>query len=97
MYQSFYILLLTLLSINVFGQGPAYTPQFIVKEKGPIKIAKDQVYQFGYLEVPENRKNPDMGTIRLPVYLFKSRNPHPANDPIIYTVGGPGSSTMPST
>ena len=34
--------------------------------------------------------------IRLPVYIFKSRSAEPAKDPIIYTVGGPGASTMPS-
>lgn len=34
--------------------------------------------------------------IRFPVYYFKSRNPRPKPDPIVYTVGGPGSSTMPS-
>ena len=73
-----------------------YTPKFIEKKRGPIKIPKGQEYRFGYLEVPENRNDPNSTMIRLPVYYFKSRNPNPQPDPIIYTVGGPGSSTMPS-
>jgi len=32
--------------------------------------------------------------IRLPVYIFKSRSKNPAPDPVLYTVGGPGSSSL---
>ena len=71
-------------------------PRFTVSENPVVSIAKDQEYIFGYLEVPENRNRPASGTISLPVYIFKSRSAHPQPDPIIYTVGGPGSSTMPS-
>lgn len=70
--------------------------RFIEKQKGPIDIPTGQSYRFGYLEVPENRQNPNSNRIQLPVYIFKSRNPNPKPDPIIYTVGGPGYSTMPS-
>ncbi|GAB5554743.1 MAG: alpha/beta fold hydrolase [Saprospiraceae bacterium] len=62
----------------------------------PIGIKKDQEYQFGYLIVPENRTDPQSKSIQLPVYIFKSRNPNPKADPIIYTVGGPGYTTMTS-
>lgn len=76
--------------------GQDSVPRFIVSEKTTHPIPKDQEYTFGYLEVPENRKTSTQKTIRIPVYIFKSRNPHPQKDPIIYTVGGPGSTTMPS-
>ena len=98
MQKMIILLLLTSVLFNPLSHSSKfeYTPKFIEKKKGPIKIPKGQDYRFGYLEVPENRMNPNSQLIQLPVYIFKSRNPKPKNDPIIYTVGGPGSSTMPS-
>jgi len=54
-------------------------------------------YTFGYLEVLENRNNIHGKTIKFPVYIFKSRSKNQKKDPIIYTVGGPGSTTIPSS
>jgi hypothetical protein len=73
-----------------------FKPSFTVSKKTTHKIPKGQEYTFGYLEVLENRSNPNSRKIRLPVYIFKSRSANPKPDPIIYTVGGPGSTTMPS-
>ncbi|MEL7005501.1 MAG: alpha/beta fold hydrolase, partial [Bacteroidota bacterium] len=73
-----------------------FSPSFSVSKKTTHKIPKGQQYTFGYLEVLENRNDPQSNTIQIPVYIFKSRNPNPKTDPIIYTVGGPGSTTMPS-
>lgn len=73
-----------------------FKPSFKESEKTTHKIPKGQQYSFGYLEVLENRSKPNSGTIKLPVYIFKSRSSNPKPDPIIYTVGGPGSTTMPS-
>lgn len=73
-----------------------FVPTFKESEKTTHKIKKGQVYTFGYLMVLENRSNPTSNTIQLPVYIFKSRSSNPKPDPIIYTVGGPGSTTMPS-
>ena len=72
-----------------------YTPKFKTRKKDLFKI-KNQNFTFGYLEVPENRSVENSRTIKLPVYIFKSRSENPNPDPIIYTVGGPGSTTMPS-
>lgn len=58
------------------------------------KIPDGQNYTFGYLAVLENRKNPESKTIQIPVYIFKSRSKNPKKDPIIYTVGGPGYTSM---
>ena len=91
--------LIVLLSLSTlcFGQAEkAFDPVFKQSKKTTHKIAKGQKYTFGYLEVPENRNDPGSQTIEIPVYIFKSRNPNPKPDPIIYTVGGPGSTTMPS-
>lgn len=73
-----------------------FTPTFQLSKKTTHKIPKGQDYVFGYLTVLENRTSNSKKTIQLPVYIFKSRNPNPKKDPIIYTVGGPGSSSMPS-
>ena len=73
-----------------------FSPTFTKSRKTTHKISRKQDYTFGYLEVLENRNNPEGPTIQIPVYIFKSRNENPQKDPIIYTVGGPGSTTMPS-
>ncbi|MEO1032285.1 MAG: alpha/beta fold hydrolase [Bacteroidota bacterium] len=91
----------TLIIINLICSGPVSGQadkrvSFKTSEITTHKISKDQNFTFGYLEVPENRSNPNSNVIEIPVYIFKSRNPNPQPDPIIYTVGGPGYSTMPS-
>ena len=73
-----------------------FIPSFIESKESTHKIPDGQEYTFGYLEVLENRSSFNGKTIKFPVYIFKSRNPNPKKDPIIYTVGGPGSTTMPS-
>ena len=74
----------------------AFVPTFSVSKNTTHKIPDGQDYTFGYLEVLENRNNTNGRTIKFPVYIFKSRSKNPKKDPIIYTVGGPGSTTMPS-
>lgn len=82
---------------NSFSQFKTdFEPNFKESKKTTHKIKKGQKYTFGYLEVLENRQDPDSKTIEIPVYIFKSRNEKPKKDPIIYTVGGPGSTTMPT-
>lgn len=94
MKRIFFISIALLLCGSLFGQKH-FEPSFR-EAKSLYKIAKDQAYTFGYLKVLENRSDPQSGTIEFPVYIFKSRSKNPKPDPIIYTVGGPGSSTMPS-
>lgn len=80
-----------------FGQSQQeFIPKFRNSKKTTHKVKKGQNYTFGYLEVLENRKKPESGTIKIPIYIFKSRSDNPKQDPIIYTVGGPGSTTMPT-
>lgn len=73
-----------------------FTPVFEESKEFTHKIPEGQDFTFGYLEVLENRSNPNSNTIKIPIYIFKSRSKNPKPDPIIYTVGGPGSTTMPS-
>ena len=86
-----------LISVSCFGQNTIhFTPNFTESKETTHNIPEGQDYAFGYLEVLENRENPNGNRIKLPVYIFKSRNKNPKLDPIIYTVGGPGSTTMPT-
>lgn len=94
-----YLSLLTFLILcsNSFGQiNSDFQPKFKESKKTTHKIKDGQEFTFGYLEVLENRQKPNSRRIEIPVYIFKSRNNNPKKDPIIYTVGGPGSTTMPS-
>ena len=74
-----------------------FVPIFTESKETTHKIPEGQAYTFGHLEVLENRGSINGRTIKFPVYIFKSRNPNPQKDVIIYTVGGPGSTTMPSS
>ncbi|NJN82066.1 MAG: alpha/beta hydrolase [Caldilineaceae bacterium] len=46
----------------------------------------------GYLIVPEDRSVVDGPLTRVYIQKFKSANPNPAADPVVYMPGGPGSS-----
>lgn len=54
-----------------------------------------QTPECGYLVVPEDRSNPEnSNSIRLAVAVFKTDNPNPQPDPVIYLDGGPGGSSL---
>lgn len=48
----------------------------------------------GFLIVPENRGRPEGRTIRLPFIYVESNNPGKSPDPVLYTGGGPGVSSL---
>ena len=89
------ISIVILIYVSCYGQNTMhFTPTFTESKKTTHKIKKEQAYTFGYLEVLENRDKPNGNTIQLPVYIFKSRSKNPKSDPILYTVGGPGYTSM---
>lgn len=47
-----------------------------------------------YLIVPENRNKPNGKTIKLPFAIAASNNPGKKKDPVLFTGGGPGSSSL---
>ncbi|ADB38173.1 alpha/beta fold hydrolase [Spirosoma linguale] len=47
-----------------------------------------------YLIVPENRKKATEKTIKLPFMVVESKNPGKRKDPLLFTAGGPGSSSL---
>ncbi len=50
----------------------------------------------GYLFVPEDRSQAGTSMIRLHVATVRTKNPHPAPDPVVYLDGGPGAHTLDS-
>ncbi len=48
----------------------------------------------GYLVVPEDRHNPQGRLIKLPFIYVESNNPNKKSDPVLYTGGGPGISSL---
>jgi pimeloyl-ACP methyl ester carboxylesterase len=61
----------------------------------PAIAAKSPDLKTGYLVVPERRFPAPTGrTIRLPFIVMKSRSVSPRPDPVIFTTGGPGGSTL---
>lgn len=48
----------------------------------------------GYLLVPENRSKSSAKTIKLPFIILHSKNPGKKKDPVLFTSGGPGNSSL---
>jgi hypothetical protein len=62
----------------------------------PIEVPDDPPIDCGYLVVPEDYDHAQSGSIRLPVIVIHSRSQNPAPDPLLYTSGGPGWSSLSS-
>jgi len=60
----------------------------------PVKIDSSFQTECGYLVVPENRKKQNGKTIKLPYIIVKSKNPNKRKDPVLFTGGGPGGSSL---
>jgi pimeloyl-ACP methyl ester carboxylesterase len=58
------------------------------------KIDNSFKTECGYLIVPENRKKSNSKTIKLPFIVVKSKNLNKKKDPILFTGGGPGTSSL---
>ena len=84
---------LVLLAAFPAAAQDAATPRF---EPGDciFQSPAGQEPECGYLIVPEDRSNPDGNTIQIAVARFKSTNPNPPDDAMIYLEGGPGGSTL---
>jgi pimeloyl-ACP methyl ester carboxylesterase len=72
---------------------PAYTPEFAPADcRFETPIGRE--VECGDLIVPEDRENPAAGSIRIHVAVFKTDNPSPLSDPVVYLAGGPGGETL---
>jgi len=71
---------------------PRFEP--VLRDSFPVQLGKNDRTETGYLVVYEDRARPGGRTIRLPVAIVRSRSAAPAPDPVVYTAGGPGSSSL---
>ncbi|HEY4197019.1 MAG TPA: hypothetical protein VGM63_15860, partial [Mucilaginibacter sp.] len=93
-----------LLSVIVFfiflqqmslAQQKGYTPKIEPCECA-FKVDSNLKTRCAYLIVPENRHKPNGKTIKLPFIYIESGNPDKHKDPVLYTGGGPGASSLRS-
>ena len=102
-YRFAYLLPLFLLNVAVFSQTKnsvethASTTEAVPRiERGEcaVPIPPKEKAECGYLIVYEDRRANKGRTIRLPFITMKSESATPFPDPILYTGGGPGSSSL---
>jgi pimeloyl-ACP methyl ester carboxylesterase len=90
----FYITLLLLsLAIASFAQSKRYTAKI---EPCACAFKADTAYKTkcAYLIVPENRVKANSKTIKLPFIIVESNNLEKRKDPVLFSAGGPGLSTL---
>jgi len=76
-----------------FAQKQAYTPK--IESCGCVfKADSAHKEHCAYLIVPENRDKPNGKTIKLPFIIVESNSPKKHHDPVLYTAGGPGGSSL---
>ncbi|WP_338876461.1 alpha/beta fold hydrolase [Spirosoma sp. SC4-14] len=65
-------------------------------ESCPCQVQPDSTFRTrcAYLIVPENRKKKNGKTIKLPFIWVESKNPAKRKDPVLFTGGGPGASSL---
>lgn len=80
---------------NSFAQQKKYTPK-IEPCACTFKVDSALKTRCAYLIVPENRHKPNGKTIKLPFIYVESGNPNKRKDPVLYTGGGPGASSLRS-
>lgn len=60
----------------------------------PVPIDSSFHTRCAYLIVPENRTKANGKIIKLPFILVESKNPNKKKDPLLFTTGGPGGSSL---
>ena len=76
-----------------FAQQKEYTPRIEPCECA-FKADTSLKTRCAYLIVPENRSKPNGKTIKLPFIYVEGKNPNKHKDPVLYTAGGPGASSL---
>ncbi len=87
------ILFISLFQQITTAQQKSYTPKI---EPCACAFKADSNYKTrcAYLIVPENRNKPNGKTIKLPFIYVESNNTNKHKDPVLYTAGGPGASSL---
>ncbi len=87
------ILLISLQYISSAQQKGTYAPK-IEPCACAFKVDSSLKTRCAYLIVPENRSKPNGKTIKLPFIYVESNNSNKHKDPVLYTAGGPGASSL---
>ena len=97
------LLMFGLLGMLLALSSPAHAdPEVPRFEPGPcpIDVAHEMpdgpALECGTLVAAEDHENPGGRIVRLPVFILRSPNPNPAPDPLLFTQGGPGCTTVES-
>jgi pimeloyl-ACP methyl ester carboxylesterase len=77
-----------------YAQGQPGTVRPLEPCACPVKVDTSFRTRCAYLLVPENRNKRHSNTIRLPFIIVESKNPHKKEDPLLFTGGGPGGSSL---
>ncbi|GAB4047530.1 alpha/beta fold hydrolase [Spirosoma litoris] len=88
-----YVLLIFLLVV-AHAQGQPGVVRPLEPCACPVQIDSSFHTRCAYLIVPENRKKKNGKTIKLPFVLVESKNPAKKKDPLLFTAGGPGGSSL---
>lgn len=94
MLQPLAVLLGLALVLSISSGSPAQKLPRVDKAPCAVPLARGERADCMYLTVLEDREAANGRTIRLPIVLFHSRASKPQPDPVIFTVGGPGNSTI---
>ncbi len=92
--------LLGLLGREMQGAEVAAAPAPLARfESGscPFGVPGGMRVECGTLIVPEDRRHPENGEVRLAVAVVRTRSATPAPDPVLYLSGGPGSPALVNT
>ncbi len=72
----------------------SFPPEYRNRFQPLDKIDSSFKAECGYLIVPENRQKKNSPLIKLPYVIVRSKNPAKHNDPVLFTAGGPGGSSL---
>jgi len=90
------IVVATVLLLLLSGDEAVDARQQVNPTGCPIAVPDQIAVECGELVVPENYDEPDGRQIRLPYIIVRSPRPAPEPDPVIFTAGGPGFSSLDS-
>ena len=88
------IIALVCLAHLSFAQPKAHYTPTIEPCACPVKVDSSFTTNCGYLIVPENREKDNSKSIKLPFIILESKNPDKKKDPLLFTSGGPGNSSL---
>lgn len=83
-----------LLFLNNYAQGQPGTVRPLEPCTCPVPVDTSFHTRCAYLLVPENRQKRHSKTIKLPFIIVESKNPRKRKDPLLFTGGGPGGSSL---